>query len=172
VNSSDFDRHLRLELCWLDNFPTAASHAGQRQCRHCRRKWSYSVLRRQWLLAEEFCKGSTRRAAAVRANTDEHTAGRQYKRFQERLAVHFLEMVRKPDGGFKIDPLHVAEACKTAMKISEKQKRFRLLVDVCLGELTIENRLETIYRTVFHDHVQTLIRNAHQARIKRRLELL
>ncbi len=81
-------------------------------------------------------------------------------------------MMRKPDGRFTIDPTRLAEACKTAMKISETQKRFRLLVDVCLGEMTVENRLETIYRTVFHDHVQRLIRNAHKARLKRRLELL
>ncbi len=167
MDSLDFDRSLRLQLCWLDGFPTTASHAGQRQCPHCRRKWSYAVLRRQWVLAEEFCKGTTRKAAARRSKTGEHTAGRHYKYFQEHLAVRFVEMIRQPEDGFPIDPVRLAKACRTAMKISDRQKRLRLLVDLCLGELPVEIRLEMVYRTVFRVRIQSLIRGALAARLRR-----
>ena len=166
MNAADFDRHLRLELCWLDGVPTAASHAGQRQCPHCRRKWSYAVLRRQWLIAREFCKGSNRRKAAKVAGTDVHTAGRHYKRFQELLAPHFVELMRREDGEFFADPFRLADCYHDALKTPNPRKRLLLIVDLCLGEMTAESRLELIYRLAFRERIQELIRSALNAQMQ------
>ena len=163
---ADFDRHLRLELCWLDGIPTAASHAGQRQCPHCRRKWSYAVLRRQWVIAQEFCKGSNRRNAAKAAGTDVHTAGRHYRRFQELLAPHFVELMRRKDGGFFADPLRLADCYHDALKTPDPRKRLILIVHLCLGEMPAESRLELLYRLAFQEGVQQLIRSAIAAQLR------
>ena len=166
MNAADFDRHLRLELCWLDGVPTAASHAGQRQCPHCRRKWSYAVLLRQWVIAREFCKGSNRRTAAKAASTDVHTAGRHYRRFQELLAPHFVELMRREDGEFFADPLRLADCYHEALKTPDPRKRLFLIVDLCLGEMPAESRLELLYRLVFQGGVQQLIRSAIAAQLR------
>ena len=167
MNAADFDRHLRLELCWLDGVPTAASHAGQRQCPHCRRKWSYAVLRRQWLIAREFCMGSNRRVAAKAADTDVHTAGRHYKRFQELLAPHFVELAKRRDEGIFADPERVADACRQAMKTSDLRTRLMLVVDLYLAEMPAESRLELLYRLAFRERIRALIRSALAARLRR-----
>lgn len=54
----EFEAYLTRQMCWLDGAPTHASHAGQRQCRHCRRKWSYLKWTRYWRLAQLFCAPS------------------------------------------------------------------------------------------------------------------
>jgi len=167
VNAATFDRHLRLGLCWLDGVPTVASHAGQRQCPHCRRKWSYAVLRRRWAIAKEFCKGSTRRVAAAASGTDVHTAGRLYKQFQELLGKHFVEQLRQPEDGFYADPSRFDRAYSKVLKTPEQAKRLRLVVALCLGEMSTEARLELIYKLAFKERIQTLIRSALAARILR-----
>lgn len=166
MDASDFDRHLRLELCWLDGIPTGESHAGQRQCPHCRRKWSYAVLRQQWLVAREFCKGSNRRTAAKAADTDVHTAGRHYKRFHELLAPHFVELVKRRDDGFFADPDRLATACRQAMKTLDLRKRLLLVVDLYLAEMPAESRLELIYRLAFRERIKVLIRSALDAQMR------
>jgi hypothetical protein len=168
MNAADFDRHLRLELCWLDGVPTAASHAGQRQCPHCRRKWSYAVLRRQWLIAREFCKGSNRRTAAKAADADVHTAGRHYKRFQELLAPHFVELAQRRDEGIFADPERLADACRQAMKTLDLRKRFLLVVALYLAEMPAESRLELVYRLAFRERSRALIRSALDAQMRRK----
>lgn len=166
MDAADFDRHLRLELCWLDGIPTAASHAGQRQCPHCRRKWSYAVLRRQWLVATEFCKGSNRRMAAAVAGIDVHTAGRHYKRFQESLAPHFVELMRREDGEFSADPLRLADCYHEALRTPDPRKRLLLIVELFYGEMQAEVRLDLLYRLAFQERVQQLIRSAIAAQLR------
>ena len=58
MNFREFQYRLAEQRCWLDDEPTHASHAGQRQCPRCRRKWSYTAMRRNWRLAELFCSPS------------------------------------------------------------------------------------------------------------------
>lgn len=168
MNAADFDRHLRLELCWLDGVPTTASHAGQRQCPHCRRKWSYAALRSRWLIAQEFCKGSNRKRAAKLTGTGVHTAGRHYRSFQEILAPHFIELMRRGDGAFFADPLRLADCYSDALKTPDPRKRLLLVVDLVLGEMRAEERLELLYRLAFQEGVQALIRSAIAARLQKR----
>jgi len=57
-NLGEFHRLLAEERCWIDGENTHPSHAGQRQCSRCRRKWSYRIMQRHWHLAALFCAPS------------------------------------------------------------------------------------------------------------------
>jgi hypothetical protein len=62
----EFEHRLTHQKCWLDGAPTHESHSGQRQCRSCRRKWSYKSLQRHWRLAQLFCAPSGKAAEYIR----------------------------------------------------------------------------------------------------------
>lgn len=164
VTCSDFDHFLRLGLCWLDGVPTVASHAGQRQCPHCRRKWCYEALRRQWRVAQEFCKGSSRKLAATEAGVDVHTAGRHYRMFHTALAVHFTGRMCHPDGGVDADPNALARCCKEALRTTNPRKRLVLMVDLCLQDMPVEMQLDLLYRLVFRKRLRELSGRALAAR--------
>lgn len=175
MDAGTFDRHLALELCWLDDFPTVASHAGQRQCPHCRRKWSFAAMRRRWLVAQEFCKGSSRRVAAGRAGVEAHAAGRHYRDFQGKLAQFFTDRISRKDGRFSADPEQLADLCRRAQAQPDRRKRLLLMVEICFDDMAIEERLEVLYLVCFRPKVQALVRAAMgaqlEARAARRLRL-
>jgi hypothetical protein len=167
MNAAEFDRFLRLQLCWLDGVPTEQSHAGQRQCPHCRRKWSYANLSRRWLVAQEFCQGSTRTAAARKAGLDVHTVGHLYKSYQNVLAPLFANSIRQgAASGFHVDPQRLAECCRQAMRTRNPRKRMVLMVELCLAEMPQEGRLEVLYKAAFQEPLRKLIRSAISARLK------
>ena len=58
ANLGEFRRRLAEERCWIDGACTHRSHARQRQCPQCRRKWSFGNTQRHWRLAELFCAPS------------------------------------------------------------------------------------------------------------------
>lgn len=165
MTGAEFDKYLETELCWTDGFPTVASHAGQRQCPHCRRKWSYVRMLQKWLLAKAFCAGLTRKAAAAYAGTEEHTAGRHYQLFQKLLFPFFVEQMRRLDDGFYADPERFADSLRSVLKTADPKRRFRIVVDFCLGEMAIESRLELLFRLAFRDRIQELARNALSAKL-------
>lgn len=103
--------------------------------------------------------------AAKVADTDAHTAGRQYKRFQALLASYFTEKICDPEDGFFADPARLADACRMAKKTTGEQRLLRLLVDLCLGEMKTESRFELLYRLAFREGIQELIRSAMAARL-------
>lgn len=168
MTAREFDRFLRFRLCWTDGTPTSSSHAGQRQCSQCRRKWSYEVLSRRWVLAGEFCKGSSRRTAAKAAGMDVHTAGRHYERFHDLVAAHFGASVRRKDGSFYMDPERLARYCRDALKVPDPRKRLLLLGDLCLQEMDAEARIDLIYRLAFRERLQKLTNSALRARFRQK----
>lgn len=163
MDAERFDRHLAGELCWLDGFPTVASHAGQRQCPHCRRKWSFAAMRRRWLVAQEFCKGASRRVAAERAGVEEHAAGRHYRVFQNKLAQFFTDRISRSEGRFSADPLRLADFCRRAQAQPDRRKRLLLMVQFCFEDMPIEGRLEVLYLVCFRPKIHALVRAAVRA---------
>ena len=67
----EFEHYLTRQRCWLDGAPTHKSHCGQRQCKRCRRKWSYKSLQRHWHLARLFCAPSGKDSEYVRYLPDD-----------------------------------------------------------------------------------------------------
>jgi len=100
----EFEARLTQQRCWLDGAPTHASHAGQRQCRRCRRKWSYLRWTRYWHLARFFCapsgKGSDcgrhhRRNVNNLGHGREFTVGNPVKQVIDR--IHAAVLLKEGD---------------------------------------------------------------------------
>lgn len=152
MTAEDFDQHLARQLCWIDGSPTHASHAGQRQCRHCRRKWSYSTLRKQWELARLYCTGRKRVQAAQRARVDPHMAGRHYRIFEDALAGHFLaaQMERRGPESSLSPIFDVGDSLAHA----KDRRLLRHCIAELLADYPLESRLELLYRLVFARRVR------------------
>lgn len=76
-----FQGRLLEERCWIDGARTHPSHAGQRQCPRCRRKWSYRTMQRHWRLAKFFSAPSAskfERDRAARPAPDNYGPGRVF----------------------------------------------------------------------------------------------
>jgi hypothetical protein len=156
VRASVFNRHVTQKLCWIDGSPTHASSARQRQCPLCRRKWSYDGLSKRWLLAQEYCAGRNRRAAAQAVGVDVHTAGRHYAAFERALADHLrrnLELGR----AWKFAAIRSPRRIGAEKPPSPRQVR-RLAAQLCLEGLSVYRRMQLIYDVVFSARVERLLR--------------
>ena len=70
LTQRDYERYLEAQLCWHCGVETTRSHARQRQCPRCRKKWSYFRLQQEWLVLKGFCDGQN----AHRTGRDLHIA--------------------------------------------------------------------------------------------------
>jgi hypothetical protein len=147
MTAEEFDQRLARQLCWIDGSPTHASHAGQRQCRHCRRKWSYSTLRKQWELARLYCAGHKRVEAAQCAKVDPHVAGRHYRIFEDALAGHFLaDQLRRMSGESSAPLIYDVHE---SLAHAKDRRLLRQCVAAILQDLPIAQRLELLFHLVF-----------------------
>jgi hypothetical protein len=85
VTQEEYRSHLEGQLCWHCHCPTHASHARQRQCPQCRKKWSYDRRRLEWLLAELFCQGLNAHLASRELGISYGTARIHFKKFDSAL---------------------------------------------------------------------------------------
>ena len=84
----------------------------------------------------------------------------------ELLTPHFVELIRREDGGFSADPLRLADCYHEALRTPDPRKRLLLIVDLFFGEMQAEARLDLLYRLAFQERVQQLIRSAIAAQLR------
>ena len=149
VKSKDFDRFLRGRLCWVDGHATHASSARQRQCPHCRRKWSYDRLQMHWNGAMVFATGKTRQDAARKLGVDIHTAARLYAAMEEKLAAHFVLRLKTHEGLPMVDDAELLHVRREMRRLRTRAGRNRHLVELGLRHLGADRRLDLIYRLCF-----------------------
>ncbi|MBU3664899.1 MAG: hypothetical protein FGM15_03350 [Chthoniobacterales bacterium] len=156
MNASAFNRHLTRKLCWIDGSPTHVSSAKQRQCTRCRRKWSYDGLIKQWLLAQEFCAGHSRREAAVAAGVDVHTAGRHYADFQLALAGYVRRLLAEGMAWRLGDAEKFHRLFRMGLANSSPRQRRRLAAQICFDGLGARKRLDLLCELVFAEKLRLL----------------
>jgi hypothetical protein len=163
-----FERFLEQRLCWVDGFPTTGSSGGQRQCPHCRAKWSYRNLERQWKLAREFCLGRRPTEAARRVGLEAHAAGRFFRTFTHTLSAAFLEEIRL--GGYHFrDAERANERIVRACRHNQQKLPDKLLVQICFAEMPAEKRFELAFRRLFRDPLRQRVEDALQRGLRRRM---
>jgi hypothetical protein len=160
VTANVFNRHLTRKLCWIDSKATHASSARQRQCPLCRRKWSYDGLAKQWLLAQEYCAGHTRREAAEAAGVDVHTAGRHYAAFDKAVAGYVHRLLENGQSWILGDADRQQEVLSMGIRRPRSQRqRQRLAARVCFEKLPVRKRLNLIFQEVFAAKTERMKRN-------------
>jgi transposase len=100
---NEYERHLIGQLCWTCHAATAGSHARQRQCPQCRRKWSYDRRRTRWELLRAFCLATTAHHAARVIRCDYRTAHTAFAGFRRTLADLATEERRALLGELELD---------------------------------------------------------------------
>src|SRR5438874_2688600 len=85
MDMAEYERRLLNHLCWACGGPTHKSHAAQRQCRVCRRKWSYARRVIEWRLLMGFCRGRKAYRAAMEAEVSYPAARTAFRRFEKVL---------------------------------------------------------------------------------------
>lgn len=154
VTAEEFDRFLRRQLCWIDGTPTHASSARQRQCPHCRRKWSYSHLLLRWDAALALATGRSRVECATKLGIDIHTAGRLYAAMEERLVEHLASELAGSGVGASADGQEMMQAWRRTQKLRTKSARNRHLAELCLRHRAAEDRVDLIFQLCFRDQVR------------------
>jgi len=154
MTAEDFDRFLRRRLCWIDGTPTHASSARQRQCPHCRRKWSYHQLLLRWDAALALAAGKSRVECASKLGIDIHTAGRLYTAMEKRLVEHLAVELSGSHAGHSADAQEMMEACRRIQKLRTKSARHRHLAELFLRHRTIAQRVDLIFQLCFRDRVR------------------
>lgn len=168
MNASGYNRYLTRQLCWIDGTPTHGSSARQRQCPRCRRKWSFDGLAKQWLLAQEFCYGCTRREAATVSGVDVHTAGYYYLMFERSLAANVRRLIDEGKGWVLADTDRLHEVLREAMKMRRQRQKARLVARLRLEKLNVRQRLDLIFTEVFSRKVELLRRGRSMTNIRPR----
>lgn len=156
MTSKSFDRFLRGRLCWRDGHATHASSACQRQCPHCRRKWSYDRLQMHWNVATAFASGKTRREAARKLGVDIHTAARLYASMEQKLAAHFVLRLKTHEGLPMVDENEVVRVQREMRRLRTRAGRNRHLVELGLRHLGADRRLDLIYRLCFQKQARSM----------------
>jgi hypothetical protein len=114
-----FQRRLLGSRCWIDDAPTHASHAGQRQCTQCRRKWSFATLQRHWQLAKFFCAPGKRkfeRDRKTRPAPDNFGPGRAFTVSQpDRQVIDRIHAAVLLECGHRVAGRTIARERKTAI---------------------------------------------------------
>lgn len=161
MTADDFDRFLRRQLCWIDGTPTHASSARQRQCPHCRRKWSYARLQVRWDAAVALAAGKSRVECADEVGIDIHTAGHLYAAMERRLVEHFARELASSAAGNSADAQEMMEAWRKLQRLRTQTARNRHLAELCLRHRAVEHRVNLLFQLCFRDEVR--------ARVSRRL---
>ena len=157
MTAEDFDRYLRRRLCWIDGAPTHASSARQRQCPHCRRKWSYDRLRMRWEAAVAFAGGKPRGECAEEHGIDIHTAGRLYAQMEDRLVDHFASELAGSSAGEMADGEEMMEVWRRTRKLRTRRALHRHLVELGLRHRTLEERVELVFQLCFREQLRRSI---------------
>lgn len=157
MKPTGFNRYLTRKLCWRDGSATHASSAWQRQCSHCRRKWSYEALAKQWVVAQEYCAGHTRQEAARAAKVGQHTAGRHYAAFEKALASHLRLLLKKGELWKLGDMEKIQTALRKSAKKLPPRRRRRLPAELCFEHLRLGERLALLFELVFLPKVRRRI---------------
>ena len=99
MKPAEYERRLVRELCWVCASRTTRSSAQQRQCAHCRCKWSYRRRQLRWKLLEMFAMALTPAEAARRARVSYRTAWIHFLHFERtvrrRAELHDFLSYRK-----------------------------------------------------------------------------
>jgi len=154
MTAEDFDRFLRRRLCWIDGTPTHASSARQRQCPHCRRKWSYDRLLLRWNAALELAAGQSRVGCACELGIDIHTAGRLYAAMERRLVEHLAAELAGSHAGESAGAQEMMEAWRRIQRLRTKSARNRHLSELCLPHRTVAERVDLIFQLCFRHRVR------------------
>lgn len=157
MTAEDFDRFLRRRLCWLDGTPTHASSARQRQCPHCRRKWSYARLLLRWDAALAMAAGKPRAECAAELGIDIHTAGRLYAAMEKRLVEHFARELVSSAGAKSADAQEMMEAWRRLQKLQTQTARNRHLAELCLRHRAVEERVNLLFQLCFRDEARNRV---------------
>lgn len=161
MTAEDFDHFLRRRICWLDGTPTHASSARQRQCPHCRRKWSYDRLLLRWGAALALAAGRSRVECAAELGIDIHTAGRLYAAMEKRLVEHFAGELASSTPGNSADAQEMMEAWRRLQKLRTQTARNRHLAELSLRHRAVQERANLLFQLCFRDEVR--------ARVSRRM---
>jgi transposase len=82
----DYQQFLDEELCWVDGVPTRSSHATQKQCPKCRRKWNFLERRRRFDLLVAYAEGIRAGLAAASCGASRNTAQKWFRELDTRAA--------------------------------------------------------------------------------------
>ncbi len=83
VTVAEYTDHVERARCWFCHEPTHRSHAAQRQCPKCRRKWSYWRRKIELDLAYHFATGFKAAEAARQCKVVYRTAWIHFLRFEQ-----------------------------------------------------------------------------------------
>jgi transposase len=83
---SDYQQFVDRELCWVDGASTFSSHATQKQCPKCRRKWNYLERRRRFDLLVAYAEGMRAGVAASACGASRNTAQNWFRKLDSRAA--------------------------------------------------------------------------------------
>jgi hypothetical protein len=121
MTAAEYERHLEGGLCWHCHVATHKSHARQRQCPACRRKWSYHHRQLEWRLLKAFCEVYSVRHTSRTLHVAYRTVWNHFMRFE--IAVRradksgeLVEVGTRQAGYF---PFHLAK--KTSPRIEVQQ---------------------------------------------------
>jgi len=112
MTAAEYERHLEGELCWHCHVATHKSHARQRQCPTCRRKWSYHHRQLEWKLLKAFCEVYSRRSTSHTLNVAYRTVWNHFMRFE--IAV------RRADESGELDEVGAGETSGFLFHLAKK----------------------------------------------------
>jgi hypothetical protein len=106
-------------------------------------------MAKQWLLAQEYCAGHSRRMAARAAGVGAHTAGRHFLDFEKALANHLRRLLRDRQA-WKLGGMDKIQGAlrKSAKQLPQRGKT-RLAAELCFEHLKLRDRLELLFELVF-----------------------
>jgi len=160
VNAEDFSRFLNHRLCWLDAFPTHHSSASQRQCPHCRTKWSFLIWDRRWRLAEAWAKGLSRKEAAAQCGADVHTVSRIFRDIEKQVAWEYIERMRMGEDGMALESDRIGPACARLRQLTSQAGVMRELAAFTHRNMSVEERMEDVFLLCFLDDLRDMIARA------------
>jgi hypothetical protein len=141
-----YQRYIAERLCWIDGVPTHASSDLQRQCPHCRRKWSYERLGQELRLLEQYCLGSNASEAARAIDCAKNTALYHYCLFNIQMQEAVASMLL--DGEIATNPVTLIElrSLEKALRAGNGKRREKTCRHLFLAGLNYEERLECLFR--------------------------
>ena len=152
-----YQRYVAERLCWIDGFPTHASSDLQRQCPHCRKKWSYERLGQELRLLEQYCLGSNASEAARAIECAKNTALYHFGLFSSEMQEAVASMLL--DGSIATNPLTVTElrSLENALRAGDRLRREKACRHLFFVSLAYEERLECLFRCHVAKAVETKI---------------
>jgi hypothetical protein len=96
----EYREFLEKQLCWIDGARTHGSHATQRQCSKCRRKWNYRNRLNRLRLLIAYAQQRRAGEAANEVGCSRNTAQVFFREMDKRVAE--LVKVLRPAGGISI----------------------------------------------------------------------